>query len=477
MAIIARPPLFSRIEKGRTPLTFVGGLEFNINQRIPLISKCAFQNDAFQTDAFQLCAAATGFSDAAGAAVGDAIASGEGSSTVFPFAHLSQFHAFRRAKCIVTLEQWQNPTLAIRYNSDGAGTAAGDAIASAEGTSLADATATATGDATASGAGDSTVFPFAHQSQFDVVRRAKRIVTLEQWQTLATLRGPQASFGDSDGTATGDAIASAVGISDADASGAASGDATASASDGSTFFPFAHQSQFDVVRRARRIVTIEQWQNPTLLGLRRNSDADGAASGDATASASGASDVFPFAKEQIFWAWPRRHSRGLCLLETWQNVLAAHTTVAFSQADGTAIGDANASAEGASLASGVGAASGDAIASGAGEAVIDAAGTAQGGSEATAVGRRSKRVKLVQGTEQARLAAAFYEAARRRGEFAAFDHDAFQPNAFQTVSIEAHQGHFTISGGPGSVRGVASMSKKSGSASYPIRRGRAELNE
>lgn len=525
--VINRPPLSSWIQKARRLGLFVGGLEFNRNQTVPIFgNRCAFQRDAFQQTAFQVCiptypdsrywqlndkvpyakrraqlehwqnlpgwrSTQASFGDGAGAAQGDAIASatGEsladatasasgdatasaaGDSTVFPFAHQQVFDVARRARRIVTLEQWQNPTLIVRYNQDTTGTATGDAIASGEGNSLFDATASATGDANASAAGDSTVFPFAHQSQFDIVQRARRIVTLEQWQTLPNLRNQVST--NADGSAIGDANASAVGESLADASGSASGDAIASASDGSTFFPFAHHNIIETVSRARRIVTLEQWQNPTLLGLRRNSDADGAASGDATASAEGSSTVFPFSRKYAFDIVQR--AKRIVTLEQWQT-LATKTVVAFSQADGTATGDSSASAEGSSLADAVGSAIGDAVASGALEGIFDAVGSAQGDSDASAVGRRSKRVKLVQGVEGGhQFDLTFTHALERRIDRLHFDAAAFQNNAFETLFVQGQLGHVIVDGVPLPARGTASFSQKAGSSSFPIRRGRAEF--
>lgn len=461
-----RPPFLNSIPKARRLGLFVGGLEFNENQRIPLINKCAFQADTFQNDAFQLCSTSN-FQDGAGAASGDATASAVGDSTVFPFAHQQAFEVVqRRGRRFATTEQRQVlQGIYTQKTVDSPGAASGDATASATGDALADGSGAASGDATASAAGDSTVFPFAHQSQFDVVRRARRIVTLDQWQTLPNLHIPAVSS-DGVGAASGDATASATGDALADGAGAASGDATASAGGDSTVFPFAHQQQFDIVgRRGRRFATTDQSQVLQGIYTQKTVDSSGAASGDATAAATGDGDaslvgsasgdatasatgdstVFPFSREQLFWSYPRAR-RGMVQLETWQNTLAAHTTVSFTQADGSAIGDATASAVGESLADSVGAASGDATADAGGSSFVDAVGFAQGGSEASAIGRRSRRVKLVQGREGSRRKQMSYTARR------------------QTVQGEALP-----------IRGTINMMHKAGSAAYPSGRGKADV--
>lgn len=186
------------------------------------------------------------------------------------------------------------------------------------------------------------------------------------------LTAPIVSFGDGDGSASGDATASGsfdaladfAGSASGDAtasgslnalgdfSGSASGDATASAEDGSITFPFSVWEELLNRRGSNRATKLGrgaqvEFKQPLPLAILNNQDGTGSASGDATASG---------------------------------------TLDALADFAGSASGDATASGTIDALADQTGSASGDAIASGSLNALADQTGTATGDATASAEG-------------------------------------------------------------------------------------------
>ncbi len=304
--------------------------------------------------------------DGDGSAIGDAIASAEGTGTQAWDEATANPAAVERAPLAIRPRkkvslgrgaqvEFQTP-LPIRApaavnNQDGAGAASGDAIASADFTALGDFAGAATGDAIASGtftalgdfsgsasgdavasaAGDSSVFSFSAIWSENLLRRgpnkAPKLGRGAQYEFQVPLQIRAPSVSDGAGAAIGDSIVTAIGDYTFDGISISA----TSESGGNRWLGGGPQLEFHQAL-------------PTLLPV-VSSDGAGSASGDSTASG---------------------------------------TFVAFGDFAGAATGDAVASGTFSALADFAGAASGDAIAAATASDLADFAGAATGDAIASA---------------------------------------------------------------------------------------------
>lgn len=212
------------------------------------------------------------------------------------------------------------------------------------------------------------------------------------------------SNADTAASATGDAIASGDGNSLADAAGAASGDAIVSGGGAFDAYPFSNFRDEQLARYPGRAVKLGrgsqvEFGQPLPVRHLNSRDADGAAVGDAIASAGGdaakdiagtaAGDAIASAtSDSIFFdfsVWSenvlrRGANRAVKLGRGAQIEFQTPLPIHFPTAP---------------AADGAGSAIGDATASAGGEGVFDAVGSASGDSSATAIGAIHRRVKVI----------------------------------------------------------------------------------